>query len=81
MKRSILYTPVLGLYAWRLGCIPIDRSRRGAALTGMIEWIRTRGTDGGQADNHLSAGHARAPGRGPRPYKAGVARLYEQRWT
>ncbi|MFK7943911.1 MAG: lysophospholipid acyltransferase family protein [Paracoccaceae bacterium] len=75
MKRSILYTPVLGLYAWRLGCIPIDRSRRGEALRSMVRWIQKRGTDGGQVIIFPQGTRVR-PGE-ERPYKAGVARLYE----
>lgn len=75
MKRSILYAPVLGLYAWRLGCIPIDRSRRGAALSSMIEWIRTRGIDGGQVI--IFPQGTRVPPGEERSYKGGVARLYD----
>lgn len=74
MKRSILYAPVLGVYAWRLGCIPIDRSRRGAALASMIDWIRTRGTDGGQVI--IFPQGTRVPPGEVRTYKPGVARLY-----
>ncbi|MEM1299636.1 MAG: lysophospholipid acyltransferase family protein [Pseudomonadota bacterium] len=75
MKRSILYTPVLGVYAWRLGCIPIDRARRGAALSSMIEWIHTRGTDGGQVI--IFPQGTRVPPGEERAYKAGVTKLYD----
>ena len=75
MKRSILYTPVLGLYAWRLGCIPIDRARRGEAMRSMINWIKTRGTDGGQVI--IFPQGTRVPPGEDRPYKIGVSKLYD----
>lgn len=76
MKRSILYTPFLGVYAWRLGCIPIDRSKRGEAMRGMVAWIREHGQNAGQVII-FPQGTRTGPGE-RRPYKAGVARLYDE---
>lgn len=75
MKRSILWAPVLGIYAWRLGCIPIDRSKRGEALRQMIDWIRARGTTAGQVI--IFPQGTRVAPDATVPYKAGVVRLYE----
>ena len=37
MKRELLWTPILGQYALRIGCIPVDRGKRGAAIKKMVE--------------------------------------------
>lgn len=75
MKRSILYAPLLGIYAWRLGCIPIDRSKRGEALRQMIAWIRARGSHAGQVI--IFPQGTRVPPEAQVPYKGGVTRLYD----
>lgn len=31
MKRELMWAPVLGLYALRIGCVPVDRGKRSAA--------------------------------------------------
>ena len=36
MKKEILMTPFIGLYAKRLGCVAVDRGKRGAAIEKMI---------------------------------------------
>ncbi|MEM9349187.1 MAG: 1-acyl-sn-glycerol-3-phosphate acyltransferase, partial [Pseudomonadota bacterium] len=28
MKHELLYTPIIGVYAYRLGCVPVKRGRR-----------------------------------------------------
>ncbi len=37
MKRELLWTPILGQYALRIGCIPVNRGKRGAAIKKMVE--------------------------------------------
>jgi 1-acyl-sn-glycerol-3-phosphate acyltransferase len=32
MKKEILWTPIVGFYGRRLGCIPVDRGKRGQAI-------------------------------------------------
>ena len=35
MKRELLYAPILGQYAWRIGCVPVNRGKRGKAIEKM----------------------------------------------
>ena len=36
MKKEILITPIIGFWAKKIGCIPIDRGKKGAAIKEMI---------------------------------------------
>ena len=75
MKRSIMYAPVLGIYAMRLGCVPIDRSRGGEAVRSMMEGVAQKQGRHGQIII-FPQGTRVAPGVRQR-YKSGVVRLYE----
>jgi PPOX class probable FMN-dependent enzyme len=37
MKKELMWAPILGWYAKQIGCIPVDRGKRGAAVAKMIE--------------------------------------------
>ncbi len=74
MKREILWTPIIGLYASRLGCIPVNRGKRGAAIAKMIKDVARQFTDPGQLIIYAQ-GTRVAPGA-RRPYKIGTAVLY-----
>ena len=37
MKKELLRAPFLGWYAQRMGCIPVDRGKRGAAVERMLK--------------------------------------------
>ncbi len=76
MKRSVMYVPVLGLYAIRLGCIPIDRGKRGEAMRSILEGSRKGRAATGQIII-FPQGTRTAPGSDV-PYKGGVAKLYAQ---
>ena len=76
MKREILWTPVIGLYAYRLGCVPVNRGKRGAAIKKMLADV---------ASGHQAAGQLIIYRQGTRvapgvkaPYKIGTGALYEQ---
>ena len=76
MKREILWTPIIGLYAYRLGCVPVNRGKRGIAIKKMLNDVAT----GHQAAGQLiiySQGTRVAPGV-KAPYKIGTGALYEQ---
>jgi 1-acyl-sn-glycerol-3-phosphate acyltransferase len=32
MKKELKWAPILGWYALRLGCVPVDRGKRGQAI-------------------------------------------------
>ena len=76
MKRELIWTPFLGQYALRIGCIPVDRGKRGAAITRMKEDV-ARGTALPGQLVIYPQGTRVAPGEA-RPYKMGTGLLYDQ---
>ena len=42
MKRELLYIPIIGQYAYRLGCIAVSRGKRGRAIVQMIKDLESR---------------------------------------
>ncbi len=75
MKRELLWTPVIGLYAKRLGCIPVDRGRKGTAIAKMVKDVATEFSEPGQLVIYPQ-GTRVAPGA-QKPYKVGSAILYD----
>lgn len=76
MKREILWTPIIGLYAKRLGCVPVDRGKKGAAIARMVQDVAAEFEDPGQLIIY-SQGTRVAPGD-RKPYKVGTGVLYEE---
>lgn len=76
MKRLLIYAPVVGQYGLRIGCIPVDRGKRGAAIKRMIEAVEKGAATPGQLIIYPQ-GTRIAPGTRA-PYKIGTAVLYEQ---
>jgi len=74
MKRELLWAPILGWYALRIGCIPVDRGRRGQAIRQMVEGVERNRAGPGQLIIYPQ-GTRVAPGD-TRPYKIGPAVLY-----
>ncbi|KIC46525.1 glycerol acyltransferase [Ruegeria sp. ANG-S4] len=75
MKRELLWTPIIGLYARRLGCIPVNRGKKGAAVAKMVKDVAKEFSEPGQLVIYPQ-GTRVAPGV-QRPYKVGTAVLYE----
>ncbi len=75
MKRELLWTPIIGIYAKRLGCIPVDRGRKGAAIAKMVKDVAREFSEPGQLVIYPQ-GTRVAPGA-KKPYKVGTAVLYE----
>jgi len=76
MKRELIRAPILGWYALRIGCVPVDRGKRGQAIAAMMKAVR----DGRQEPGQLliyPQGSRIAPGTAA-PYKVGTAVLYGQ---
>lgn len=76
MKKSLKWAPILGWYAMRIGCIPVDRGKRGRAIEQMVAQV----AEGRQAPGQLiiyPQGTRVAPGS-HRPYKVGAGVLYAQ---
>lgn len=76
MKKEILRTPIIGQYAHLLGCVPVDRGKRGAAIDKMVSDVATGQQNPGQLIIY-SQGTRIKPGV-KAPYKVGTGVLYEQ---
>ncbi len=74
MKRELLWTPVIGMYARRLGCIPVNRGKKGAAVAKMVKDVAKEFSEPGQLVIYPQ-GTRVAPGVS-KPYKVGTAILY-----
>jgi len=74
MKRELLWVPILGQYAARIGCIAVDRGRRAAAMKKMVADVTAGSHAGGQVVIYAQ-GTRVAPGV-KMPYKAGAGVLY-----
>ncbi|MFV2003120.1 MAG: lysophospholipid acyltransferase family protein, partial [Paracoccaceae bacterium] len=76
MKSSLKWAPILGWYALRMGCVPVDRGRRAAAIFQMKQGVEKHRGLAGQLIIYPQ-GTRVAPGA-HKPYKIGTAVLYEQ---
>lgn len=76
MKRELMYIPVIGQYMLRVGAVPVDRGKRGAAITKMLEDVRKGQAEPGQVLIYPQ-GTRVAPGA-KKPYKSGAGVLYGQ---
>ena len=76
MKKQLVWAPILGWYALRIGCVPVDRGKRGAAIKAMVEKVNSGTQEPGQLII-FPQGTRVAPGV-TREYKVGVAVLYQE---
>lgn len=76
MKRELIYTPFLGQYALRIGCVPVDRGRGGAAVAKMKADVARGAQDPGQLVIYPQG--TRVPPGEKRQYKIGAGLLYSQ---
>jgi len=76
MKSILQYAPILGQYGLRIGCVPVNRGKRGAAIAKMLDDVASGRQQGGQLIIYPQ-GTRVAPGV-TKPYKIGSALLYEQ---
>ncbi len=74
MKRLLLWAPVLGLFAYRAGCIPVERGKKGRAIKDMLARVKAGDAAPGQLCIYPQ-GTRVAPGT-VAPYKKGTAALY-----
>lgn len=76
MKKELKWAPILGWYAMRIGCIPVDRGKKGRAIAEMKKAV----AEGAKVPGQLiiyPQGTRVAPGV-PMPYKVGTGLLYQQ---
>ena len=76
MKKQLVYVPLAGWHALRIGCIPVDRGKRGQAIKRMVEAVAAGAERPGQLIIYPQ-GTRIAPGV-VAPYKVGTAALYAQ---
>ena len=76
MKRELLWAPLLGQYALRIGCIPVNRGKRTQAIRKMVADVASGRNDPGQLIIYPQ-GTRIAPGV-KAPYKIGSGVLYTE---
>lgn len=74
MKKSLVWAPVLGFYARRIGCVAVDRGARARAVRAMVQ---ETSADGHAGQLVIYPQGTRVPPGAPAPYKVGVAALQE----
>ncbi len=76
MKQELRRAPVLGWFAMRIGCVPVDRGKKGQAIARMLADVQKGRARPGQLIIYPQ-GTRVAPGV-KLPYKTGTAILYRQ---
>ncbi len=76
MKKELKWAPILGWYAHRIGCVPVDRGKRGAAIAQMMDGVKKARQAPGQLIIYPQ-GTRVAPGA-VKSYKVGGGLLYQQ---
>ena len=76
MKRELMWAPVIGQYALKIGCVPVNRGQRGKAIKKMVADVAKGAQRPGQLIIYPQ-GTRIAPGV-KAPFKVGTGVLYEQ---
>ncbi len=76
MKAELMYAPFLGQYARKIGCVPVNRGKRGAAIARMKADVAAGAAEPGQLIIYPQ-GTRVAPGV-KKAYKVGAGLLYDQ---
>jgi len=76
MKKELKWAPLLGWYAWRIGCVPVDRGKKGRAIAAMKKAVAEGAKVPGQLIIYPQG--TRVPPGEVRPYKVGAGLLYDQ---
>jgi 1-acyl-sn-glycerol-3-phosphate acyltransferase len=76
MKKELRWTPFLGWYALRIGCVPVDRGKRGAAIKTMMAQVRSGRLTPGQLIIYPQG--TRVAAGAHRDYKVGTGLLYQE---
>lgn len=76
MKSSLVYAPILGWFALRIGCVPVNRGKRTEAIRQMMAGVTAGDAPSGQLIIYPQ-GTRVAPGVVV-PYKVGSAVIYEE---
>ena len=76
MKKLLMYAPILGWFAWRLGCVFVDRGKRGQAIKKMVADVSAGKSKPGQLVIYPQG--TRIGPNDVAPYKVGTAALYRE---
>jgi 1-acyl-sn-glycerol-3-phosphate acyltransferase len=76
MKALLKYAPIIGQFGLRIGCIPVNRGKRGAAIKQMVADVKAGRAHPGQLIIYPQG--TRIPPGEKRPYKKGTAALYAE---
>ena len=76
MKRELMWAPVIGQYALKIGCVPVDRGKRSQAIKKMVADVAKGAQQPGQLIIYPQ-GTRIAPGV-KAPYKVGSGVLYSE---
>lgn len=76
MKKELVWAPILGWYALKMGCIPVDRGKRGQAIVAMKARVLAGADRPGQLVIYPQG--TRVPPGEARPYKVGTGVLYSE---
>ncbi|OIP87037.1 MAG: 1-acyl-sn-glycerol-3-phosphate acyltransferase [Rhodobacterales bacterium CG2_30_65_12] len=76
MKKELRWTPFVGFFAKAIGCVAVDRGKRGAAIRQMVADVKAGQAQPGQLiifsqGTRVAAGAAK-------PYKIGTGVLYKE---
>jgi 1-acyl-sn-glycerol-3-phosphate acyltransferase len=76
MKKELLWAPILGWYARRIGCVPVDRGKRGAAIARMVADVKAGTAQPGQLIIYPQG--TRVAAGATKSYKVGTGVLYAE---
>lgn len=76
MKKELLWAPIVGWYAKKLGCVPVDRGRRSEAMKKMVVDVKAGRAEPGQLIIYPQG--TRVAAGATNPYKIGVGVLYTE---
>ena len=76
MKQELKWAPILGFYAMRIGCAPVNRGKRAGAVKQMMDTVENERDDPGQTIIYPQG--TRVPPGDYLPYKIGAGVLYER---
>jgi 1-acyl-sn-glycerol-3-phosphate acyltransferase len=74
MKAQLRFAPIFGWYVMRLGCVPVHRGQRGAAIKKMLALVAAGREMPGQLVIYPQGTRVHPDAK--RPYKKGTAALY-----
>ena len=76
MKQELRFAPILGWYALRIGCVPVNRGQRGQAVRKMLADVAEGRSEPGQLIIYPQG--TRVAPEAKVPYKVGTGLLYAE---